>query len=657
MPIAKIQLEDGRVARFEVPEGTTPDQVMAFARDQLPKGETSPTRGGFSDATDTLANAFTFGIGHDMAGAARAIGPLLKGEFDKVGDAYRSGRDESIARTQGFADRNPGTAFALNTAGTLANPVMQKIMPSAEAGLLKQSVQSAGIGAGTGAVMGFENTPGDLGDRAGGAKTGAVVGGAFGAAAPAVVAGLTKGFQYATDQTVGRLPFAQQAVANRKIAEAAARDGYKTPEAIAQRLAEIGPDATIADLGPNSQALAGAVSRTPGRGKADLIGYVTQRQEGVRDANNVLSGTQSQRIQQQIDGLIPGDAQDTIKQAASQRAAQGRNYEAAKASGDLVDVAPMLSELDAEIAKSKGGIQAALKKVRGFIVDENGRPEVTIDTLHQAKMAIDDLMSSGEARNSMGRVAQAKVRDFQDKLISAIGGAGEGGALYDAGRVGTAAAWRTTDAVNSGAAFMSKAEFGRASDVKAAIDAMSPEQLDAFRQGAAQALKDKIGDLVTRADATKRIMDMPALEERIRLAFGDDRTFKRYIDALKGERQMFGTYAEVTKGSQTAPRLAADADLKRDPSALGEAAVGIAASPFSPMAWLRGAASVAGNARDRLAIPESARDRIAQLLISRDANAIRPNMEAVAMSEAARVALARALLGGSTATAATAAGR
>jgi hypothetical protein len=35
MPIAKVQLEDGRIARFEVPEGTTPEQVMAFAQSQF----------------------------------------------------------------------------------------------------------------------------------------------------------------------------------------------------------------------------------------------------------------------------------------------------------------------------------------------------------------------------------------------------------------------------------------------------------------------------------------------------------------------------------------------------------------------------------------------------------------------------------------------
>jgi hypothetical protein len=35
MPIAKVQLQDGRIARFEVPDGTTPDEVMQFANNQF----------------------------------------------------------------------------------------------------------------------------------------------------------------------------------------------------------------------------------------------------------------------------------------------------------------------------------------------------------------------------------------------------------------------------------------------------------------------------------------------------------------------------------------------------------------------------------------------------------------------------------------------
>jgi len=40
MPIAKVQLQDGRIARFEVPDGTTPDEVMQFANNQF--GEQQP---------------------------------------------------------------------------------------------------------------------------------------------------------------------------------------------------------------------------------------------------------------------------------------------------------------------------------------------------------------------------------------------------------------------------------------------------------------------------------------------------------------------------------------------------------------------------------------------------------------------------------------
>lgn len=35
MPVAKVQLPDGRIGRFEVPDGTTPEQVMEFAQRQF----------------------------------------------------------------------------------------------------------------------------------------------------------------------------------------------------------------------------------------------------------------------------------------------------------------------------------------------------------------------------------------------------------------------------------------------------------------------------------------------------------------------------------------------------------------------------------------------------------------------------------------------
>ena len=54
MPIAKVQLQDGRIARFEVPDGTTPDEVMQFANTQFGGQEPQQTQ----PRTSTQPNQF-----------------------------------------------------------------------------------------------------------------------------------------------------------------------------------------------------------------------------------------------------------------------------------------------------------------------------------------------------------------------------------------------------------------------------------------------------------------------------------------------------------------------------------------------------------------------------------------------------------------------
>jgi len=621
----------------------------------------APTQGPAAGLSDVVASAMTFGLTNDVAGATRALGPAARFLGSKVGlpveykegevaDAYRQGRDNSIRKIDAYRDANPWTAFGGDVVGGMANPASRIGMAKPGASMLQRALLGGGTGAGMGAAYGFGNAEGDLGDRAQGAAGGALVGGAVGAAAPGVVDTIGKGLRYIGDQTIGRMGAANQGtVAARKVAEALQRDGL-TPTQAAQRIVELGPDAALADVGPNSQALAGAISRAPGQGRSALTDFVTRRQEGVRDASNVLSGSQSQRIMAGIDGLIPNQADDILKSAASQRAKAGGNYEAAKNAESIgVDTRPLIAQLDTEIRSAKGSIRSGLEKVRGFLVDTEGRPETTIDALHQAKMAIDDLMSSGDARNSMGRVAQGRVKDYQTRLLAAIEGEGVAGAEYATGRGATAAAWRTQEALESGAAFMSRAEFGNVKEMAASLSKMAPDDLHAFRVGAAQAIKGKLDNLNVRSDATKRVMDIPALEDKVRAAFGDQQTFKRYIDMLKGERQMFGTYGEVTGNSRTAARQLADADLNQDPGRGAQSIMDIAASPLNPMTYLRAGARYLGDAKAKLATPEPVRNQIASLLMANDplsAPQLGQAMGRVQMNERTRRALAQALLGG-----------
>lgn len=651
----QIKAPDGSLVQF--PDGTDDATITKVMGENFPPPK--PTTGRPASLTDVAASAMTFGLTNDMAGLSQAAGPAARYLGNKMGlpvdyqpgevtDAYSTGRNNAVRKLDAYREANPWTAFAGDMAGGMANPVAKAGIAAPGASMLQKALLGGATGAGMGAGYGFGNTEGDLGDRGVGAVTGGLVGGAVGAAAAPVVEGVGQGVKYLSDQTIGRMGGTNQAsVAGRKVAEALQRDGI-TPTQAAQLLTDIGPDAVLADLGKNSQALAGSVARAPGKGGADLTAMLTARQEGARDAGNVLGGSQSQRIMSGIDNLIPPKGEQVLKQAQAQRARAGGNYERAKNSGDLVDIAPMLKSIDDEIATSKGGIRAGLERVRGFLVDKEGRPEITIDTLHQAKMAIDDLMSSGDARNSMGRVAQGRIKDYQAQLLSAIEGSGAGGAEYAAGRGATSAAWRTQEALESGTNFMNRAEFGNVKELAGSLAKMTPEDQHAFRMGAAQALKGKLDALNTRSDATKRVMDMPALEEKIRAAFGDQQTFKRYIDMLKGERQMFNTYGEVTGNSRTAARMAADADLGKDPGGMAQAVTDIASSPWNPLTYLKAAGRFAGDAKARAATPEPVRNQIANMLMMNDpmtAPQLTQSMQQVQMSEANRRALARALLG------------
>jgi hypothetical protein len=94
MPIAKVQLQDGRIARFEVPDGTTPEQVTAFAQSQfneakpegvgvgegIAMGAGDPVQGGAQLLANSLPSGIVEGVNNLTAKANElpVIGPFMK---------------------------------------------------------------------------------------------------------------------------------------------------------------------------------------------------------------------------------------------------------------------------------------------------------------------------------------------------------------------------------------------------------------------------------------------------------------------------------------------------------------------------------------------------------------------------------------------------
>lgn len=677
----QIKAPDGSIVQF--PPDTDDATITRVMSQAYPQPKQAPTRGALSDATDKLSSAFTFGLSNDMAGAARAVGPLLRGEFDKVGEAYRSGRDASIQRANGFSDRNPVTGFALDVAGGLANPVSRVIGPTPGASLARQSAQAAGQGAAMGAAYGFGGTEGDLGDRATGAVQGGLIGGAVGGLAPGVVEGASRGLQYGADQIVNRFTTqGQRSIAGRKVAEALTRDGMSLDDAAA-RLAAMPQEAALADIGANSQALAGAISRAPGQGRAAITDFVTARQEGARDLNNVLRGGQAERINATLDSVTPARYRQAVDALDAQRkSAAAPLYDEAFGANKAVD-SPLLQRIQSTPAGERAFAQARAMMqndmqrlgvsspeltqlareagVEGGAIPKGGVADgLKLEFWDYVKRALDDQIGAAQrtGANQEARVLtglkSSLVKELDALDVTAKAGPNsvkpEGGA-YARARAAYAGPSQLMDAAESGTQFMRGATYQTPDDVSKALASMSEDQRHAFRMGAVQALRNEVDRLPVRADATKKLMDVPGLERKVRAAFGDDQTFSRYIGALQSERQMFNTYAEITGNSRTAARQLADADLKNDPGGFAEAAVSMAAQPLNPWNYVRAGVNALRGAQSRLSTPEPARDQIARLLMSRDVNALRPQMEAVQMSEARRNALARALLGGNAAAA------
>lgn len=632
-----VRLEDGTVIQ-NVPEGTTKAALMArLGRATEEAGPKGSAADGFGNS---IVNSFTFGLMPQAHAVGDAIGDklagMVTGKESSFGDSYRQSLAQTQADEAAFKKEHPWQNAAGFTIGSLAS-LGGGAIPTAKT-MIGKVLQGGKLGAGIGGLSGAgESDWTDPVSAAGHTGTSAAIGGVIGAAMPPVIEGATKLGKALYGQVMDRLPFKQPTAAARKLAEALQRDGLSPADALA-RVQEMGPQGALLDAGPNVRSLARSAATVPGKGKTAISEFLTERQEGTRGADKVLQGGQGNRVIQQLDDLVPENFYAAKDATIAARKKLGQGYEAARSVETPVDTKALIADLDAQLKTAKGGIQSGLSKARSYLFTADGKPDTSIAGLHEAKMAIDDLIN-GTGDSSIGRTAQARLKDVQARLVDAIESAAPD---YKAARLGTAAEWQKADALEAGAKFLSKGEFKNPTEIALSLKQMGPEELNNFRTGVVRAIKDKIGDLPVRADATKRLMDIPALEQKIRLAFGDDAMFQKYIKGLEGEKALFDAYSKIMGGSRTGEVLAEQADAKLDPSRIAQGVRTMISG--NPMDWLRGGAQVLGGTKDRILMPEARSKELAKLLTGRDIAPIQQQFEMQQLSAAQRDKLARALI-------------
>lgn len=667
-----ITSPEGQEFEISAPEGASQAEILDYAKRNfamMPKAASKPMsdNGASWGGVDNFASGVLQGMGDEVKALTQATkaqfngGPSFGNAYDQAKTMYQGAREK-------YNKENPIKGAVTDFAGQAAPWLAASpLMPAMSATSMTGRMAQGGLmGLGTGAVSGGLNAEGDMIDRAKGAGTGAAIGFGAGALAPPVIDAARKGASWIANQTINRLPFRQQTAANRKVAEALMRDGLTPDEALA-RMQQMGPEAALMDVGENTRGLARSAGTVPGEGRTSITDFLKGRQEGVRDANGVIQGGQVNRIGGMLDDIVPERYRGSMDDLARQRRVDAkplydeafapRSDKAGKVYAQWDD--RLQQFLDDPIVKQgmNKGIRVqqleALAEgkpfnfqeyaVKGF--DNNGGLIIdgtpNLRAMDAAKRGMDEILEGYRDKTTgklvlddMGRAID-KVRKSLVSKLDDITTDDAGRSAYREARQAWAGPSRLKDALATGRDILG-GQFKNADEMAALIKDMTPDELHYMRIGAVQDLRDRIGNVVTRGDATKQLMEKHGLEGKIRLAFGDDQTFKRYISTLENERAMFDSYGKILGGSRTAELGAEQADAAVDP---GRIIQGIQ-QMFSGSP-IRGAMNAIGGAKDRLVMTEPMSRNLGQMMTGRDVGPLNQAYQTAQLSEEQRRRIAQ----------------
>jgi hypothetical protein len=501
----------------------------------------------------------TLGFADELTGLFGGGAALVQGKSPSEG--YQKARDTYRSAVESYQEEQPiGGAVAQGVASLPLGMLNLGKSIAPNVGPVLRSIGSGlgfGIVGGAGEAKELEDVPVEA------AKTGAtsaVLGGVTEVGMKAV-----RPIKQAITSQAGRvIPesvrdyFGTSSVdlARRRVAQAMLRDGATTDQ-VAARMAKLGDDAILAESsGYNTRDLLDTMATLPGRTKNYTEQFIRTRQS-------------------QLGKRIAGEAETQLSPSGARLAdsveslMKKRDVEATPFYDQLKTVSVTLDDdlkqiLDA--SKKLGAFSRAEKIATGLrqpftLKDVNKTADASMTDLDKVKRGLDDLINSKTSLNERGdfnefgrSVIQLK-KDLVKRLDDMTTDSETGKSLYASAR----------NAYAGPSALISAAELGRtvinkpATTIRTLVKDMSDSELESFRVGAYEGLRDLAG---TQSGQT-RLLNMwrePATQERLKEIFPSERSFREFASTVAAEARK-KEIQSVGRGTQTAGREARMEDV------------------------------------------------------------------------------------------------
>jgi hypothetical protein len=566
------------------------------------------------------AQGLTFNFAPKIAGAGAAGMDILQRGFDSTPtETYANTRDYIKGVNEQFRETNPKTAFASEVVGglpLLLTPLgmTSKAKQTADALSAAQKMSMAAKMAGTQGTISAVGasdinpvtSPTEYAQDI--AKKGAIA-----AASGGVLSGAGQGVYNVGSNVAQRyIPESAKDAARLKLAQALQRgssaDGSNTVLSRVEREMGLNPNASIAQAGgPSALAQLDVLASMPGQAKTLVERRIREQQmfrpERLANAADEALGTQGKGFTATLDALT------AVKKATADPLYKKLENVSVKIDDDLQSLIQASTS-----AHGKAELLTQLKRQLPIDISKlKAGDDVPLNVLDIVKQSLYDLGES--ARGEFGKATNTS-RAYDDlrvsltKKLEALSPADKNGSIYRQALDAYAGPSQLGNAVVKGRTAMKQDDIAL-SDL---MGNMSKSELEAFRVGALQSLKDKVG---TEAGQTSllKMWKEPATSNRLKEIFGDN--YQKFAQEVAKEARL-KPLEQVGRGSGTFSRMAGAEDLGVMPTTMAAGKAVASAASGSPMA----AAGEAVNVKNRIGqvinqMPETTRNELAKMLLLR----------------------------------------